>query len=108
MAKTRGFPDRRLALNAIQARLQAVYGSRLRGVVLYGSFAKGVASPESDIDVLVEFEPGKGPGYFGLFDMEEELSGILGGRKVDMRTPKELSRYFRQDVIESAVVEYTA
>jgi predicted nucleotidyltransferase len=74
----------------------------------FGSVLRPDFGPESDVDVLVEFEPGKGPGYFGLFDMEEELSGILGGRKVDMRTPKELSRYFRQDVIESAVVEYTA
>jgi len=82
--------------------------NHIRRFSLFGSVLRSDFRPESDIDVLVEFEPGNGPGYFSLFDMEEELSGILGGRKVDMRTPKELSRYFRQNVIESAVVEYTA
>jgi predicted nucleotidyltransferase len=80
----------------------------IRKLSFFGSVLRPDFGPESDIDVLVEFEPGKGPGYFGLFDMEEELSGILGRRKVDMRTPKELSRYFRQDVLDSAVVEYAA
>jgi predicted nucleotidyltransferase len=82
--------------------------NHIRRFSLFGSVLRPDFRQDSDVDVLVEFEPGKGPGYFGLFDMEEELSGILGGRKVDMRTPKEISRYFRQDVIESAVVEYTA
>ena len=82
--------------------------NHIRRFSLFGSVLRPDFRQDSDIDVLVEFEPGNGPGYFSLFDMEEELSGILGGRKVDMRTPKELSRYFRQDVIESAVVEYTA
>ena len=62
--------------------------------------------PESDIDVLVEFEPGHVPGFFRLFDMEEELSSMLGGRKVDMRTPQDLSRYFREEVLASAEVQY--
>jgi predicted nucleotidyltransferase len=62
--------------------------------------------PESDIDFLVEFEEGRTPGYFELADMEEELSGLLGGCKVDIRTPHELSRYFRDEVMAKAQVQY--
>jgi len=78
----------------------------VRKLSLFGSVLRPDFGPDSDIDVLVEFEPGRGPGYFRLFDMEEELSAILGGRKVDIRTPKDLSRHFRQKVMENAVVEY--
>ena len=60
---------------------------------------------ESDIDVLVEFEAGHGPGFFGLFDMQEELSSIFG-RTLDLRTPDELSRYFRDEVVSQAEVMY--
>lgn len=57
------------------------------------------------MDVLVEFLPGMGPGLIGLSHMELELSEIMG-RKVDLRTPNELSRYFREEVVSSAQVEY--
>ena len=60
------------------------------------------------MDVLVEFEQGKVPGYFRLFDMEEELGAIFEGRKVDIRTPGDLSRYFRARVLSMAVVQYAA
>jgi predicted nucleotidyltransferase len=80
----------------------------IRRFSLFGSVLRPDFCPDSDVDVLVEFEPQRNPGYFGLFDMEEELSAILGGRKVDIRTPKDLSRYFRQKVLDSAVVEYAA
>ena len=59
-----------------------------------------------DIDFLVEFDRGKEPGLLGLADMERELSTILGGRTVDLRTPKDLSRYFRDEVIRSSQVQY--
>jgi len=62
--------------------------------------------PESDIDVLVEFEPEHVPGLFGTARMERELSDIFGDRKVDLRTSEDLSRYFRQDVLEKAGVQY--
>ena len=62
--------------------------------------------PQSDIDVLVEFEAGHIPGFFGLLDAEEELSGLFGGRKVDLRTPEDLSRYFRDEVVAGAEVQY--
>jgi hypothetical protein len=72
----------------------------------FGSVLGKEFSPDSDIDVLIEFESGKGAGFLGLAHMEGELSEILGGRKIDLRTPAELSRYFRNDVVSSALVEY--
>ena len=48
------------------------------------------------------------PSFFRLFAMQDELSEIMGGRKVDMRTPKDLSRYFRDEVIKNAVVQYAS
>ena len=60
---------------------------------------------ESDIDMLVEFEPGLGPGLLGIAGMEIELSELLG-RKVDLRTPRDLSRYFRSEVVASALLQY--
>jgi uncharacterized protein len=61
--------------------------------------------PDSDVDVLVEFDEGHAPGFFGLARMEEELSTLFG-RKVDLRTPQDLSRYFRDEVTRSAAVQY--
>ena len=62
--------------------------------------------PSSDVDLLVEFEPQHAPGLLRLAAMERELSAMIGGRRVDMRTPSDLSRYFRDDVIAQAVVHY--
>lgn len=73
---------------------------------LFGSQLEGGAGPESDIDLLVEFEPGKEPGFLGLAEMERELSTLLGGPTVDLRTPNDLSRYFRDEVIRSSLVQY--
>jgi hypothetical protein len=73
---------------------------------LFGSVLREDFRTDSDIDILVEFEPGHVPGFFRLFDMEEELSSILYGRKVDLRTPQDLSRYFRDEVIANAEVQY--
>jgi predicted nucleotidyltransferase len=61
--------------------------------------------PDSDVDVLVELEPGSSLGYLGLAAMERELAQILG-RRVDLRTPAELSRYFRDEVLAEAEVQY--
>jgi predicted nucleotidyltransferase len=71
----------------------------------FGSILRDDFRPDSDIDVLVEFEVGATPSLMGMVSLEEELAGILG-RKVDLRTSKELSRYFRQETIESAEVQY--
>ena len=74
----------------------AIYGSALRSDFGHGS----------DVDILVEFEPRRTPGFFKLFEMEEELSSLFGGNKVDLRTPQDLSRYFRDKVIQGAEVQY--
>lgn len=73
---------------------------------LFGSVLRDDFRPDSDVDVLVEFEPGKTPGYFKLVSMEMELSEMLKGRKIDLRTPNELSIYFRDRVMAEAVVQY--
>jgi uncharacterized protein len=80
----------------------------IKKLSLFGSVLRDDFQPDSDVDVLVEFESGHTPSFFRLFDMEDELSAIFGGRKVDIRTPEDLSRYFRQKVMVTAVVEYAA
>ncbi len=77
----------------------------IRKLALFGSVLRDDFRPDSDVDVLVEFEEGHVPGYIRLAGMEIELGEILG-RKVDMNTPNCLSRYFRDEVIASAEVEY--
>jgi len=77
----------------------------IRKLSLFGSILRQDFRPDSDIDVLVEFEPGHEPGLIRLAGMENELGQILG-RKVDLRTPEDLSRYFRQDVLATAEVQY--
>lgn len=79
--------------------------NHIRRLSLFGSFLYSEFGPDSDIDFLVEFEPDHIPGLMTLAGMEEELSEILN-RKVDLRTPQELSRYFRQEIIDSAKVQY--
>lgn len=77
----------------------------IRKLSLFGSALRDDFSPESDLDILVEFDPAHIPGLMRLAGMEIELSEILG-RKVDMRTAQDLSRYFRQEVVNSAKVQY--
>ena len=73
---------------------------------LFGSRLAGRARPESDVDLLVEFEQGSSPGLMGLAQMEQELSALLGGLKVDLRTPQDLSRHFRDKVVRASQVQY--
>ncbi len=73
---------------------------------LFGSVLRDDFTSESDIDFLVEFEPGKTPGFFQIVRMEMELSELMKGRKIDLRTPNELSIYFRDRVMTEAVVQY--
>ena len=79
----------------------------IRQLALFGSVISDHFNSESDIDVLVEFEPGKVVGLLRMASLERELSDILG-RKVDLRTPSDLSRYFRKEVLESAETQYAA
>lgn len=80
--------------------------NRIRKLSLFGSALKGELRKDSDIDLLVEFNPDETPSLFDLARMERELSKLLGGRKVDLRTPSELSRYFRDEVLSTASVQY--
>ena len=76
----------------------------IRKLSLFGSVLRDDFGPQSDVDVLVEFEPGRVPGL-SFFAIEDELSNILG-YKVDLNTPKMLSRYFREEVQREARVQY--
>ncbi len=71
----------------------------------FGSVLLPDFRPDNDVDVLVEFQPGRRVGYIRLAEMELALSDILG-HKVDLRTPAELSRYFRDEVMVEAEVQY--
>ncbi|HEX2189891.1 MAG TPA: nucleotidyltransferase family protein [Longimicrobiaceae bacterium] len=79
----------------------------IRRLALFGSVLRDDFRPDSDVDILVEFEPGVTVGFLSLAAMELELGEMLG-RKVDLRTPAELSRYFRQQVLDGAAVLYAA
>ena len=78
----------------------------IRRLAVFGSALRDDFGRDSDVDVLVDFMSGHTPGFFGLFEMEEELSLLCGGRKVDMRTPEDISRYFRDELVASAEVQY--
>lgn len=79
---------------------------RIRKLALFGSVLSDDFGPDSDVDVLVEFEPGHTPG-FGFVTIQDELSTLLG-RKVDLNTANNLSRYFRDEVVRDAEVLYAA
>jgi predicted nucleotidyltransferase len=78
----------------------------IRRLALFGSALRDDFRPDSDLDVLVEFEPDHIPGL-EFFAMQEKLSALFG-RKVDLNTPKFLSPYFRDDVLAEAEVVYDA
>jgi uncharacterized protein len=79
-----------------------VYAHYIRKLAVFGSVLHGDARPDSDLDALVEFDPGHVPGL-AFFGMEQELSELLG-RKVDLNTPQFLSPYFRDEVLAEAEV----
>lgn len=78
----------------------------IRRLALFGSVLRDDFRPDSDIDMLVEFDPEHIPGFFQLAHIERGLSALLGGRKVDLRTAEDLSRYFRDDVLATTEVLY--
>ena len=76
---------------------------------LFGSILRSDFGPQSDVDVLVEFMPGQTPGLFAFAGMQLELRTLLGGRRaVDLRTPEDLSRHFRDHVMRTAELQYAA
>ncbi|RTL25067.1 MAG: nucleotidyltransferase [Rhodocyclaceae bacterium] len=80
----------------------------IRQLSIFGSTIKGTAQPDSDLDLLVEFEPDRVPGLLGMAKLEEELSALMGGKTIDLRTAGDLSRYFRDDIIRTAQTRYAA
>jgi len=79
--------------------------NHIRKLSIFGSAIREQLGPDSDIDLLVEFEEGCTPGLFSIVRMEMELGAVLG-RKVDLRTPQDLSQYFRDEVVRSARLQY--
>jgi predicted nucleotidyltransferase len=79
--------------------------SHIRRLALFGSVLRSDFGPESDVDVLVEFEPGRTPGLLRMAALEREFSELFR-RRVDLRTPAELSRYFRDEVLDTSEVAY--
>ena len=80
---------------------------RIRRLSLFGSVLRDDFRPGSDIDVLVEFEPGARVGYITFAGIQIELSELLG-REVDLHTPNGLSRYLRDEILSEAEVAYVA
>ena len=79
---------------------------RIRKLSLFGSLLRDDFGPKSDVDVLVEFEPDARVGFFKLYDLEQQLSQLLGGRRVDINTPNSLSKHFRDEVLAEAEILY--
>src|SRR5437016_4213319 len=98
-----------MALASISAPQSAVAEfcrrNGVRRLALFGSALTERFSDASDIDILVEFDPAERVGYLRMSALERELTAMYG-RKVDLRTPSELSRYFRDEVLRSALVQY--
>ena len=82
--------------------------NHIRKLSLFGSVLRDDFGPDSDVDVLVEFEPGAHIGLFDIARMEIELAPMFGGRKVDVRTAEDLSRFFRERVVSNAELQYAA
>jgi uncharacterized protein len=90
-----------------QALAALCRGFGIRRLSLFGSVLKRTDRPDSDIDLLVEFEP-DAPGLLGMAAIEAGLSGLMGERRVDLRTPQELSRYFLDEVVHAAEAQFAA
>lgn len=78
----------------------------IRRLSIFGSALTGRFGPDSDVDVLVEFEDGREPGLLGLSAMQEELGRVFGGRRVDLRTARELSPLFRGEILRDSATIY--
>jgi predicted nucleotidyltransferase len=77
----------------------------IRRLAFFGSVVRDDFGPESDVDVVVEFK-GRTPGLKFFWDVPNELSAILGGREIDITTPKGLSNWMQREVAETAVTVY--
>ena len=91
--------------NLLQAIRGDVHLNVIKSVALFGSYVTGGAGPDSDIDVLIEFLPKSGIGYFELFDIQQNLEGSVG-KRIDLLTPQAISKYFRDEVLAQAEAVY--
>ena len=82
--------------------------NHVQKLAIFSSALTGRLKGSSDIDILVEFEPDCRVGYLRMAAMERELSSLFGGRPIDLRTASELSRYFRDEIVKTASVQYAA
>jgi len=89
----------------VQAIEQYCESQPIQKLSVFGSVLRDDFTVDSDIDLLAEFQPSAKITYFDLFEMQEAFSSMIG-RTVDLRTPQELSLYFRQDVLDNAMVIY--
>ena len=80
--------------------------NRIRRLSLFGSVLRDDFGADSDVDVLVEFAPAADVGLFELYDLEQELSRLFGGQRIQINTPGSLSEYFRDEVLAEAEVQY--
>jgi uncharacterized protein len=80
----------------------------IRRLSLFGSTLNGSDHPDSDVDLLVDFQAGAKPSLLTMASIEIEMSSLLGRRKVDLRTVQDLSRYFREEVVRAAETQYEA
>lgn len=97
------------SLSVDPAALRAFCRQRgIQRLSLFGSRLKGTHAADSDVDLLVEFGPGSTPTLLDMADMEQELGALMGGLRVDLRTPNDLSRYFRDEVLRQASIQYEA
>ncbi len=80
--------------------------NHISSLMLFGSVLSENFNDSSDIDILVEFDPDHIPGFFKFIDFQNQLSTLFHGRKVDLHTKDDLSRYIRQKVLSQAVMIY--
>ena len=78
----------------------------VRSLAMFGSAVRGELKPDSDVDLLVEFDPDRRPGLVGMHELEQELSTLFGGRRVDLVNPKYLNRRIRDRVLAEAEVQF--
>lgn len=91
-----------------QALVATCQRHKISRLSLFGSTLKGTDRPDSDVDLLVEFEPGARITLLDMAQIEIELSTLLGGRTVDLRTAGDLSRFFRDEVVRTAELQYVS
>jgi len=97
----------RPGLHVDRERLAAVCREyHIRKLAVFGSALRDDFGPESDVDVLVEFEPGSRPGMLGLHELEQQLSAVFGGHKIDMVNPRYINRRIRDRVLNEAEVQF--